>query len=688
MLPGMKSLLIIITCICGCNAALAQQISQKDSVAFESDSSGYSSNNFTVSRSPNAHGSATYLINNRNVFALNAGVDVLNVSRGQVPNLGVSPMASISNISLRGTTASLVVDGSPTSMAFSGYYNFNASEYERVSVISSNSNVLSGSSALNGALMLTSRTGRGYEKPTFEFNSFSTLGWSKGKASPLLPEVESSKYWNINNGIAYMQDFGKVDTRVSFNYGTSPVRSTMDNNSHSASLRINTGFEIDPKFNFRIILDRRYSFGRNDPGTYSSNYWSERDLTQGTLLLNIMPARWAHISLQHTLTEIDFDSKSSNTMNIGVSENEQNRKFHKALLTLFPTQARKINTSVYIGIQQEDTDVFFSSANWSPNGSSGGWSKLDYMTTSTVLGSTVSIGDYLFADLNFRRDKQSFLRDDKHNVKMGGLSFVFTKAFGWESKAFSSGRIRTTLGHAEVSGPSTYPYLESPSQQFYAPSSHERSRELGLDLAFLNNRLRFSVANFKRIMDELYFFTQLPPWAGSGGFFANAGEYHIKGLEVCFGATLIQRSDMRLETKLIWVKNTSEIKSSSQGSNDNVTTLGNPTPDWNASLLNQFSWNKFFVTCLIDVRKGGDIVYFQQNEIVVKDGSYGKIRELGLGVQFAGNALSKWGVNNLSLSVTGRNLLNFYSPGEEHDAEEIFVSQYLKSVSAGLCVTF
>ena len=77
-----------------------------------------------------------------------------------------------------------------------------------------------------------------------------------------------------------------------------------------------------------------------------------------------------------------------------------------------------------------------------------------------------------------------------------------------------------------------------------------------------------------------------------------------------------------------------------------------------------------------------------KNELVVKDGSYGKIRELGIGLQLGGRTFSKWGVNNLSLSVTGRNLLNFYSPSDEDDAEEIYMSQYLKSVSAGLRVTF
>jgi hypothetical protein len=692
----MKSFSLILTCIFAVSTTLAQQISLNDSLSSSIDSARYLSDNFNVLRSPYAHGNATFLVNNRNIFGLNAGVDVFNVIRGQMPNLEMGPAAAISGVSLRGAGAALVIDGAPMGQSFSNYYNLNSSEYEQVTVISSNSNVLSGSSALNGATLLTSRTGQGYENATFEFNSYSTLGWYKPDASPpIMSDVESSKYWNINNGIAYMQDFGKVDTRVSFNHGKSPVRSIYESNSHNSSVRINTGFDLDPKLNFRLILDRRYSFGRSEPtGMYSATSWTERDLSQGTLLLNLVPTKWAHISFQHTLTEIDADSKSTNGINISNNEAEQNKKFHKALLTFLPSQGRKLNTTVYIGVQQEDIGVYFASASRSNNGSMGSWSKLNFKTTSTVLGSTLSLGDYLFADLNFRRDKQGFLPDDdnNHDVKTGGLSFVFAKAFGWESKAFSMGRIRTSFGHAEVTGPIPYPYTEAQAQQFYAPPSSEKSRELGLDVGFANNRLTFSVASFKRIMEKLYFFAPLPPWgggSGSGGIYANIGEYHTSGWELSLGASPIRRNDIRLDTKLIWVKNKSEIKSVSQGSNGDVDfTNGNPTPDWNASLLNQFSWKKVFVTCLIDVRKGGDIGYVQQNEVVIKDGSYGKIRELGIGIQLSGGAFSKWGVNNLSLSLTGRNLVNFYSPGDEDDAEEFFMSQYIKSVSAGLHVTF
>jgi hypothetical protein len=96
------------------------------------------------------------------------------------------------------------------------------------------------------------------------------------------------------------------------------------------------------------------------------------------------------------------------------------------------------------------------------------------------------------------------------------------------------------------------------------------------------------------------------------------------------------------------------------------------------------------MTCLIDAREGGDIATydFVTHEFHSRDGSYAKIREVGAGIQLGAGSLSRWGVTNMSLSIMGRNLLNFYTPGGDDDVEEEQTDQYIKSVSAGLTVGF
>jgi hypothetical protein len=168
-------------------AATQQLFSQEAALTADQDSlreeRSYSSDNFTPARAPYAHSNATFLLNNKNLFSLNGGAHIANITRGQVPNFSITPAVTASTLSLRGNAAVLLIDGTPVSGIFPTYYNLNSSEYESVTIIESNSNALSGSQALNGAISLKSRTGRGYDRPTFEFNSYSTLGWNRQEKS-------------------------------------------------------------------------------------------------------------------------------------------------------------------------------------------------------------------------------------------------------------------------------------------------------------------------------------------------------------------------------------------------------------------------------------------------------------------------------------------------------------------------
>jgi TonB-linked SusC/RagA family outer membrane protein len=70
---------------------------------------------------------------------------------------------------------------------------------------------------------------------------------------------------------------------------------------------------------------------------------------------------------------------------------------------------------------------------------------------------------------------------------------------------------------------------------------------VGLDFAFLNNRISASVDAYSKETKDLLLRKSLPPTSGFGTIFVNAGTISNKGLEVTMSGTVIDKKDMSFE---------------------------------------------------------------------------------------------------------------------------------------------
>jgi hypothetical protein len=145
------------------------------------------------------------------------------------------------------------------------------------------------------------------------------------------------------------------------------------------------------------------------------------------------------------------------------------------------------------------------------------------------------------------------------------------------------------------------------------------------------------------------------PISGSSGYTSkiiNAGRIDNKGLEVLLTVTPVKISDFRWDVTVNWSKNRNEVVELAPGidqfvlgtywdmqliaapgepygvllgfdyerdpdgniifydglpSQGELKEVGNITPDWIGGVLNEISWKGLTASCLIDMKKGGDL---------------------------------------------------------------------------------
>ncbi|MEE3035451.1 MAG: SusC/RagA family TonB-linked outer membrane protein [Bacteroidota bacterium] len=83
--------------------------------------------------------------------------------------------------------------------------------------------------------------------------------------------------------------------------------------------------------------------------------------------------------------------------------------------------------------------------------------------------------------------------------------------------------------------------------------------ELGTDLRFLNDDLRFSLTYYNNEIDGILLNVSLTPSSGYTTQYGNFGKMKNNGLEIDLGWNAIDRGDLSLVTSLNWSKNTNEV---------------------------------------------------------------------------------------------------------------------------------
>ncbi len=241
--------------------------------------------------------------------------------------------------------------------------------------------------------------------------------------------------------------------------------------------------------------------------------------------------------------------------------------------------------------------------------------------------------------------------------------------------------------------------------------------EVGFDATFMDDRGTFEFSYYNRDISDLILFRNLPPSSGYSQEVINGGKMSTWGIEASLSWSVFHSSDFSWLTRFNFYKTQSTIdqldvpafntigfadvlgrfrveegKSATQIvglENGVLTQLGDETPDFQLSWINNFKWHRFDVNFLWDWKQGGDIInltrlltdlfgtsadldteegkaraaaFGKTTHQLVEDGTYLKLREINLGYTFKKETVQSFfgGLfSRFRLGVSGRNLLTF-----------------------------
>jgi TonB-linked SusC/RagA family outer membrane protein len=270
----------------------------------------------------------------------------------------------------------------------------------------------------------------------------------------------------------------------------------------------------------------------------------------------------------------------------------------------------------------------------------------------------------------------------------------------------------------------------------------QREWEVGFDASFLNDRLSAVITYYDKYTSDLLLSRPFTPSAGFASVLDNIGEMSNKGWEVELGSVNLQRSNLSWNTKLIYSRNQNRveklntapyflgytnlvaegyplgmhwmpgylrdasgvIQTDSLGARlatacappecpiatPNKRVVGDPWPDFNASLLNEFQLGSFTASILFDGSFGqelwnqtarimdifgagpnydrrlrGELTAAQLSrytsiwENYLEDASYIKLRDFRIGYTTKAGWLSNIGATGAHFEVVGRNLVTW-----------------------------
>lgn len=616
----------------------------------------------------------------------NTNQSILNTLRGHVPNFASVTTSYPNSTGLRSGNSMMIIDGVPSAGAINYFNNLTSFEYHNIYAVSGAAATMFGGLASNGAIFLESKTGKDFHKPTFQFAFSPSFNWKEGGSA------ERIEQWQLTNAVSYQQDFGKIDTRLSYTFSHLPD----DNNgsefrSNFHSLKLNTGFDITPRFNIRLIIDenRSISKGEGYTGVFNEVILNKREMVSNLFQANMnMQYRvldWLLLSSQTAVGAIDDDMENSVPEIGDVAENNL-RLYTNLFISVARPIAGKLSFNAFAGSIYES-----QRAEQSSRGSY--WSNevaTKFVTQSGAMGVGLNLDDFLFLNYQYRIDDfQDFASDDQKSTFTLTSSFVFTNAFGLESSWLSLGKLRGSYGDSFYVNGRTFPYT-FPSQQasyyYNFQPTLKTNKEAGIDLGFINNRIVLQSTFFNDLSHHNYGYLPIPGGANGTIYqIVDIGAIRTKGVEFVLGTTPIQLDNVSMNTKLIYATLDTKIESPNnrtQGGGGLI--MINTNPDWRGSLLNQLIWKKVFVTFLIDLRHGGDILeggFAPNMPIRIVDGSYTQLRDLSLGYTFT----QMRAFRQLNVAVSGRNLWTIYS-NSAADGENQMLSQ--RGVTLNAVLTF
>lgn len=289
-------------------------------------------------------------------------------------------------------------------------------------------------------------------------------------------------------------------------------------------------------------------------------------------------------------------------------------------------------------------------------------------------GVTLGYQDKLFLDGTFRRDISSTLPEgnNKYNYFSVALGWVFSKELP-NVEWLSYGKLRANYAEVGNTAPwgsvddiYTKPTPFAGAVFFALPSGKNNnnlkpertfSKEIGVELAFLKNRLGLDVTYYITNTRDQLIPVSISSATGFGSKYLNAGDVQNKGIEISLYGSPVRTKDFSWDIRVNWTKNNNKVvalygnsqnlplgsfqggvslnaplgqpygqlwgktwnreattgeklvKSNGRYSITTSTTnnIGNVNPDWIGGIYNSFRYKSVSLGFLIDVRQGGSV---------------------------------------------------------------------------------
>lgn len=287
-------------------------------------------------------------------------------------------------------------------------------------------------------------------------------------------------------------------------------------------------------------------------------------------------------------------------------------------------------------------------------------------------GLTLGYQDFLTLDGTFRRDRSSTLpvNNNAYNYYAISGSWVFShhlSSLPW----LGSGKLRAnyaTVGNdapwGSISNVFDQPNPFGTTLLFSRPSTQNNSelrpertnsRELGLEMSFLNNRIGFDVSAYHTNTIDQIFAVAVSTATGYSNKYINAGNVQNGGVEASLYGTPLRTKNFSWDVNINFTRNRNKVLElynnsknlqigSFQGgvslnaslgqpygtlqgasyvlmngkplvnanglyatSSITSTVIGNVNPDWIGGVYNSFKYKNLSLGFLVDVRKGGDV---------------------------------------------------------------------------------
>ena len=360
-----------------------------------------------------------------------------------------------------------------------------------------------------------------------------------------------------------------------------------------------------------------------------------------------------------------------------------------------------------------------------------------HMRTNSIFGSvSLNYKEYLFLEGTVRTDWFSTVKKSSTYPSVTG-TFIFSQLIddmpwlsfgklrlGWAQVGNDTGAYRTdnyyTIGNSFLGDP-TYMLGITANTPDLKPELMNTA-EIGIEAAFLHNRLGFEFSYYEIKTSDLITAVQYDSGTGFQSRWVNAGDMKNKGVEFTIFGNPIRTPDFSWDVSVNFSKNKNKITSLAEGvesvriatapfrvtlegrigeeygqiygtdfvydDNGNkvvgdngrylvsgIKALGSYLPDYNMGIRNSFKYKNFTLGVLLDIQKGGK--YFSTTHMfgmysgMLKETAANGVREKGIIL----DGVKKDGTKN-DQEISGTTWAQAYYGGV--DAQSVFDADYIK----------